>query len=65
MALNKTKLVLRAPKNGSNRFTIVKAINTLAHGVPGDYLNREEMDKLIKSDAVIRYGTLTVEILEK
>ena len=56
-----SKLVLKA-ENGD--FTIVKTRNTLAHGIPGDVLDRTEVDKILKSaESRGARGTLTVEFI--
>lgn len=51
-----SKLVLKAlpvnPDNaGSDKrlFEVVKAVNTLSHGVPGDHLTRAEVDTILRS----------------
>lgn len=58
-----SKLVLKA-ENGD--FTIVKSVNTLEHGVPGDILDRTEVDKiLLKAEGRNgQRGTLTVEFIK-
>jgi len=59
----KKKLVLQPSSQlGGGQFRIIKSVNTLDFGVPGDILNRAEVDKILKSDPVIRRGELTVEI---
>lgn len=45
-------------------FEIVKTVNTLKHGIPGDKLTRKEVDKILKvEDPYIRLGTFTVEFI--
>lgn len=45
-------------------FRIVKTVNTLSHGVPGDKLTRKEVDILMKSRRTdIQRGDLTVEFI--
>ena len=75
MSPKKCKLVLKAstmyergktidddvPVQG---FTIVKSINTLEYGVPGDQLDRDTVDRILKDNVTrIRQGTLTVEFI--
>lgn len=59
----KSKLVLKVGVH-ADIFKIVKTVNTLQYGVPGDSLNRAKVDHILKSEAVRRLE-LTVEILEK
>jgi len=60
----KMKLVLRNINYLKTPFVIVKTVNTLTHGVPGDKLTRLVVDQILRSkDAVL--GHLTVEFLDK
>jgi hypothetical protein len=63
MSRKKVKLVL---KNGNNVdvFIIVKSINTLEFGVPGDIVTRAEVDRILIDQALkIKNGFLTVEFI--
>lgn len=64
MSQMKMKLVLRNSRHASASFEIVKAVNTLDYGIPGDKLTRKEVDKILVERPVVR-GTLTVEFLDK
>ncbi len=45
-------------------FRIVKSVNTVEFGIPGDVLNRAEVDRiLIDHGAKITRNTLTVEFI--
>lgn len=63
----KSKLVLKTSSlSGRTAFLIVKTVNTLEHGVPGDTLTRDAVDKiLLVYDARIKQGSLTVEFIGK
>ncbi len=68
-----SKLVLKAEKGQTqvggptvDTFVIVKTVNTLDHGIPGDTLDRETVDKILKAANTSRpgKGTLTVEFVK-
>ncbi len=68
-----SKLVLKADKGQTQVggptvtvFVIVKAVNTLEHGIPGDTLDRDTVDKILKDANTTRpgRGTLTVEFVK-
>lgn len=62
MSRIKSKLVLKSTAH--DMFEIAKVVNTLKHGVPGDSLTREGVDKLLKDHFIqIDRGTFTVEIV--
>ena len=48
-----SKLVLKTVRQNSvnTKFEIIKSTNTLDHGVPGDTLTREVVDKILVSAA--------------
>lgn len=58
----KSKLVLSTV--GTEHFEIVKSVNTLQHGIPGDILTRKEIDIIMKSSADLRRGDLVVEFIK-
>lgn len=60
----KMKLVLRNVSYPKTPFVIVKTVNTLSHGVPGNKLSRLVVDQILTSKDVA-HGTLTVEFLDK
>ncbi len=61
----KKKLVLQPSSHlGSGQFRIIKSVNTLEFGVPGDILSRAEVNKILSSDPVARRGELTVDIVK-
>ena len=64
MSQMKMKLVLRNTRHVSASFEIVKAVNTLDYGIPGDKLTRKEVDEILVKRAVV-CGSLTVEFLAK
>lgn len=64
MSQMKMKLVLRNTLHASASFEIVKAVNTLDYGIPGDKLTRAAVDKILIERPVVR-GMLTVEFLGK
>ena len=69
MSRKKEKLVLKATQTISrvvqDDFVIVKSINTLAFGVPGDELSRDVVDRILIDNARnIREGSLTVEFIQ-
>lgn len=59
-----SKLVLKALSG--DVFEIVKATNTLSHGVPGDRLDRKEVDAILKgaSQRHPNNGKLDVEFIQ-
>lgn len=68
-----SKLVLKADKGQTqvggpvvDTYVIVKTVNTLDHGIPGDTLDRTTVDKILKAANSIRpgSGTLTVEFIK-
>ena len=67
----KRKLVIRACEiTGDDNvtlvdgFKIVKSVNTLDFGVPGDSLTRDEVDRILKVyNQQIRTGEITVEFI--
>ena len=59
----KSKLVLRTT-HSTDVFEIVKAVNTLRYGVPGDTLTRKEVEILLKDSAEMRRGDLVVEFIK-
>lgn len=64
-----SKLVLKAIRTAgvsAGKFEVVKATNTLEHGIPGDELTRETVDKILKDANTTRpgRGTLTVEFVK-
>lgn len=62
MSQKKCKLVLQTALCG---FAIVKSVNTLQHGVPGDELSRDQVDRiLIDNKSLIINGRLTVEFIK-
>lgn len=71
MSLKKCKLVLKAEniiEPVTNQviagFRIVKSINTLEFGIPGEELSREAVDKILKKEAQnIRNGKTIVEFI--
>ncbi len=67
MSRVKCKLVLKADKNiakSASAFTIVKSVNTLEFGIPGDTLSRDEVDLMLRQKAqTMQNGMLTVEFL--
>lgn len=63
----KMKLVLKSLANDAfydGDFEIVKTVNTLSHGVPGEKLERKTVDRILASQDIHR-GVLTVEIITK
>ncbi len=65
MSRKKEKLVLKTARATPGSFIIVKAINTLDFGVPGDLLTREVVDRiLINNGWRIKDGSLSVEFIE-
>ncbi len=60
----KMKLVLRNTRHAAAAFEIVKTVNTLTHGIPGDKLTRKEVDLILLSGR-INQGQLTVEFINK
>ena len=64
---HKMKLVIKSLANEAfydGDFEIVKTVNTLAHGVPGEKLERKAVDRILANQDV-RRGVLTVEVLSK
>lgn len=60
----KSKLVLKMISTTGN-FEIVKSVNTLEFGVPGDALTRKNVDLILKdSTRKIQRGDLVVEFLK-
>lgn len=68
-----SKLVLKADKGQTQiggptmvTFVIVKVVNTLEHGIPGDTLDRKTVDSILKAANSSRpgSGTLTVEFIK-
>lgn len=65
-----SKLVLKAlppNANGDESYEIVKTVNTLEHGIPGDKIPRKEVDKILKAASghlPATQGTLTVEFVK-
>lgn len=66
-----SKLVLKASMVTENTvqkeiFVIVKTVNTLEHGMPGDTLNRVAVDKILKAANSSRpgQGKLTMEFIK-
>lgn len=63
MARLKIKLVFKSTNLGN--FSLVKAVNTLEYGVPGDTLSREQVDRIIsKNSRNFHSGAVTIEILD-
>ena len=59
----KSKLVLSTV--GPDHFEIVKSVNTLQHGIPGDILTRKDVNIIMKdSHANLRRGDLVVEFIK-
>lgn len=63
MSRRKEKLVLKTASQ-TGTFIIVKSINTLEFGVPGNIVTRAEVDRIfIDQDRKIKEGSLTVEFI--
>lgn len=62
----KSKLVLKTVNisGSTDSFEIVKTVNTLQHGIPGDLLTRKEVDNLLKNSADMRRGDFVVEFIK-
>lgn len=62
----KSKLVLKTGyiNEGIQHFEIVKTVNTLQHGIPGDTLTRIEIEHLLRNSAEIRRGDFVVEFIK-
>lgn len=60
----KSKLVLKTLEGTSNNFEIVKTVNTLQHGIPGDRLTRTEIDIIMKNSADMRRGDFVIEFIK-
>ncbi len=62
----KSKLVLKTAyiDEGVQHFEIVKTVNTLQHGVPGDLLTRKEINSIMKNSTEIRRGDFVVEFIK-
>ena len=60
----KSKLVLKTLVGTSNNFEIVKTVNTLQHGIPGDRLTKKEIDGIMKSSVEFRRGDFTIEFIK-
>jgi len=59
------RLQMRPIAEMARGFVIVESINTLEFGIPGDELLREEIDNILKNNALdIRNGTLTIDIIK-
>ena len=64
MSRKKEKLILKTAQATPGSFIIVKAVNTLEFGVPGDLLARDAVDRILIINARnIREGFLTVEFI--
>lgn len=64
MSRKKEKLILKVAQATPGSFFIVKAVNTLEFGVPGDLLDRKAVDRILITNARnIREGSLTVEFV--
>lgn len=58
----KSKLVLKTLS--TDTFEIVKTVNTLQHGIPGDTLTRIEIEHLLRNSAEMRRGDFVVEFIK-
>lgn len=64
MSLKKCKLILKAVK-GTGNFRLVKSVNTLEFGTPGDILNRRDVDLIMKTHEVrLSRKDLTIEFID-
>lgn len=59
----KSKMVLKRIRH-NDRFEIVKTVNTLQYGVPGEDLTRKEIDSIMKSNADFRRGDFVIEFIK-